>query len=218
MWHRNEFAICKLIQYLLSVSDDYHQGYPIFQCNSPPKKIHSVFSFPFSKLMCHWSISLRSTFYKILIRGWAEKFIGWLWLQWSNLTKCGLFFIIVFSAVHTLLPSVLQRLDSRCMKVLILILKKVLNCRYDLIIDLILLPSQVFFSCWGNRKIVRWCQIRRIWRVINQFKPTVKHNSHCNHRFVCRSIVLVKQVSFHQFSRPFWNVSATTFQSPELLI
>ena len=44
--------------------------------------------------------------------GWAEKFIGWL--QWSNFTKCGFFFQhIVSPAVHTRLPSVLQRLDFR---------------------------------------------------------------------------------------------------------
>ena len=62
-----------------------------------------------------------------------------------------------------------------------------------------------FFSFWGTEYIVRCCQMRRIfnsiffslsiWRVINQFKATVTHNSHCNHRFVCRSIVLVKQDS-----------------------
>ena len=34
------------------------------------------------------------------------------------------------------------------------------------------------------------------------------HSSHCNQ--TC--------VSIRQFSRPFWNVSSTTFQSPELLI
>ena len=34
------------------------------------------------------------------------------------------------------------------------------------------------------------------------FKATVMHSSHCNHRFVCRSIVLVKQDSLCQFSRP----------------
>ena len=28
--------------------------------------------------------------------------------------------------------------------------KKVLNCKYDLLIGQILLPSQVFFSCWGT--------------------------------------------------------------------
>ena len=73
-------------------------------------------------------------------------------MQWSNLTKCGLFFNIVSSAVHTLLPSVLQRLDSCGIEALILILEKVLNCRYDLIIGSILLPSQVFFHV-GEQKI-----------------------------------------------------------------
>ena len=52
--------------------------------------------------------------------------------------------------------------------------KKVLSCRCDLIIGPILLPSHV-----GEEKIVRWCQIRRTWRVINQFKATVTHSSHC---------------------------------------
>ena len=73
-------------------------------------------------------------------------------MQWSNLTTCGLFFNIVSPAVHTLLPSVLQCLDSRGIEALILILQKVFNCRYDLIIGLISTPSQphVFFSCWGT--------------------------------------------------------------------
>ena len=47
---------------------------------------------------------------------------------------------------------------------------------------------------------------------------SIMHSKHCNHRLVCRSIVLVKQDSLCQLSRPFWNVSSTTFQSPELLI
>ena len=51
--------------------------------------------------------------------------------------------------------------------------------------------------------MVRWCQIRRIWRVINQFKATVTHSSRRNHRLVCRSIVLVKQDSLRHFFRPF---------------
>ena len=141
-------------------------------------------------------------------------------MQLLNLTKCGLFFNIVSPVVHTLLPLVLQRLDScgTCIEAVILILEKFLNCRHDLIISLILLPCQVFFHDVGEQKTVRWCQVRRIWRVINQFKATVMHSSHCNLRLVCRSIVMVKQDSFHQFSRLFWNVSSTTFQSPQLLM
>ena len=64
-------------------------------------------------------------------------------MQWSNLTKCGLFFNIVSLAVHTLLPSVLQRLDSRGTEALIPSLEKVINCRYlDLIIGPILLVGE----------------------------------------------------------------------------
>ena len=58
------------------------------------------------------------------IRGWAEKFIGWLWCNgrmWPNVV---LFCNIVSPAVHTLLPSVLQGLDSHGIEALILILEK----------------------------------------------------------------------------------------------
>ena len=75
-------------------------------------------------------------------------------MQWLNLTKCGLFFNIVSPAVRALLPSVLQCfLDSCGIGAVMLILKKVLNCRYDLIIGPILLPSQVFFHV-GKQEIV----------------------------------------------------------------
>ena len=84
-------------------------------------------------------------------------------LQWSNLTKCGK---LVFNVQYPLWPthfwtSVLQHFDSRGIEALILILEKVLNCRYDLIISPILLPSQVGVFYVGEHEIVRWCQIRR---------------------------------------------------------
>ena len=126
-------------------------------------------------------------------------------MQWSNLTKCGLFVNIVSPSVHTLLPLVWQHLDSCGIESLILILEKVLNCRMT---SSLVQYSQGFFHV-GEQKIVRWCQIRKIWREINQFKAIVMHSSHCNHRLVCRSIVLVKQDSVHQFSRPFCNVCGT---------
>ena len=110
-------------------------------------------------------------------------------------------FNIVSPAVHTLLPVVLQCLDSHGIEAVILILKEVFSCRYDLIIGPILFLSQVFLHV-GEQQIVRWCQIRRIWRVINLFKATVMHSSHCNHGPMCRNIVLVKQESLCQFSRP----------------
>ena len=70
-------------------------------------------------------------------------------MQWSNLTKCGLFFNIVSPAVpHTSSIGVAHGIDA-----LILILEKALNCRYDLIVGPILLPSHVFFSSmFRNRK------------------------------------------------------------------
>ena len=137
--------------------------------------------------------------------------VGWkghrlTMMQWLKLTKCGLFFYIVSPMVHKLLPSMLQHLDSHGIEALILIPQ---NCpQYDLTICPILLTSQVFCHV-GEQKIVRWCQIRRLWRVINQFKATVMHSSHCNHRLVCRSIVLVKQYCLRQFSIPFWSVLFT---------
>ena len=135
------------------------------------------------------------------------------------------FFSTVSPAVHTLCSSMLQRLDSRGIyrsshpdpR------KKISSTadNYDLIIGPILLPIQVFFHV-EEQKI--WCQIRIIWRVINQLKATATHSSHCNHRLVCQSIVLVKQdsypfVSFPSRSRNICSTSRpTAFQSPELLI
>ena len=66
------------------------------------------------------------------LRVWAEKLIGWLWCHGWIWPKCGFFLNIVSPAVHTLLPSELQRLDSLgndYWEALILILDKVLNCR-----------------------------------------------------------------------------------------
>ena len=61
-----------------------------------------------------------------------------------------LFFNMVSPAVHTLLPSVLQRLDSSGIEALILILEKVLNCRYDLIIGPILRSHVLGFFQFGD--------------------------------------------------------------------
>ena len=56
--------------------------------------------------------------------------VGWkvhrlTMMPWSNLTRCGLIFSIFSTAVHTLLASVLQRLNSRGIEALILILEKI---------------------------------------------------------------------------------------------
>ena len=131
--------------------------------------------------------------------------------------KCGLFFNIVSPVVHTLLPSLLQRLDSHGIDALILIFgnSPQLQIWPHHQSNTASQPS-VFFHV-GEQKMVRWCEIRRIRREINQFKATVTHSSHCNHRLVCRNIIQVKQDSLRQFSRPFLNVSRNTIQSPELL-
>ena len=45
-------------------------------------------------------------------------------------------------------------------------------------------PAKCLFHV-GEQKIVRWCQIRRIWSVITQFKATVMQHSNYNHRHNC---------------------------------
>ena len=107
---------------------------------------------------------------------------------------------------HTLIchASVLQRLDSRGIEALILILEKVLNCRYDLIIGPILLPSQVFLSCRGTEN----SQMVPNQENMEADQPDQSHihtqqplqPQTCN---VCGSFVLVKQDHLRQFSRPF---------------
>ena len=77
-----------------------------------------------------------------------------------------------------------------------------------------------YFSCWRTENSEM---------VPNQENTEgdqpVQSHSHAQHPLqpqTCvqkaRSIVLVKQDSLRQFPRPIWNVSSTTFQSPELLI
>ena len=75
----------------------------------------------------------------------------------------------------------------------ILILEKILK-RPDT-------ASKPCFFHVREQKRVTWCQIRRIWRVVNKFKATFTHSGHYNHRIVCRSNVLVKQDSYSLPSR-----------------
>ena len=103
-------------------------------------------------------------------------------------------------------------------KALILIIKKVLNCRYDLIISLILLPSQVFFFHVGEQKIVRWCQIRRIWRVIKSSKSQSHTAAIATTDLCARALWWWKRTPFVSLPGSLRNVSSTTFQSPEVLI
>ena len=139
-------------------------------------------------------------------------------MQWFKLTKCGLLFNIVSPAVHTFLPSVLQGLDSRGTEALTQIFEKFLNSRYNCIIGPILLPSQVFFFHVGEQKIVRWCQIRRIWRVVYQFKAAVTHSSHAATYLCAWALSWWNRTPFVSFLGRLPNVSSTTFQCPELPI
>ena len=78
-------------------------------------------------------------------------------MQWPNLTKCDWVYFnmhLVSRAVHTLLPVVLQHSESCGIETLILILEKVLNCRYDLIISpILLLKLSGFLFHVGEQKI-----------------------------------------------------------------
>ena len=90
-----------------------------------------------------------------------DKRVGWkvhrlTIMQWSNLTKCGFIFQQSLpcgpytSPIHAI--GVAAFGSPWYMEALILILKKVLNCRYDLIIGPMLLPSQVCFFVMRNKQ------------------------------------------------------------------
>ena len=75
-------------------------------------------------------------------------------------------------------------------------------------------PKQ-FVLCWGTENIYGAKSGENGGQsLINNFKSTVMHSSHCNQRLVRRSIVLVKQDSLRQFSRQFtYNVSSLKVQN-----
>ena len=133
------------------------------------------------------------------LRGWAEKFIGWLWYSCRILTQMWFIFNIISPgpAVNTLLLSALQRLDSRGQKLSSWSSKK--SSTADMISSSVYwFPAKCL--CWGTENS-QMVPNQGIWRVINQFKATVTHSSHCSHRVVCRSIVPVKQDSLRQFPK-----------------
>ena len=142
-------------------------------------------------------------------------------MQWSNLAKCGLFFNIVSPVVHTLLPLVLQHLDSCGIEALILILKTVINSIYDLIIGRILLSSHIFFSCWRTEN----SQMVPNQENMEGDQPVQSH-SHAQQPLQQQTCVQEHcpgetgppSCPFISFPGRLQNVSSTTFQSPELLI
>ena len=126
-------------------------------------------------------------------------------MQWSNLTKCGLFSTytrIVPPAVHTLLPSVLQSLDSRGIEALILILEKSSIAYYDLSSVRYCFPVKWGFFVLGTENS-QMVPNQEDW----ELEQPVQSHSHAQQplqpQTVCRSIVLVKQDSLRQFFRPF---------------
>ena len=103
------------------------------------------------------------------------------------------------SLTATRLPLVLQRLDSRGIKVFILIHETILNCRYDLII---LLPIGKCFLMLGNRKIYSQMVPNQENMEGNQVvKPQSRISAIASTDIMCRSIVLVKQDPRRQLSR-----------------
>ena len=75
------------------------------------------------------------------------------------------------------------------------------------------LSDLIFSSCWGTEN--RWCQIRRIWRVINQFKATVTRVI-ATTDLCAGALPWWNRTLFACFPGRSWNVSSTTFQSSEL--
>ena len=129
-------------------------------------------------------------------------------------------FQLVSPAVHTLLPSVLQRLDSYGREVLILTRKSPQPQIWPHHWIKYCFPARCFcFFHVGEQRIVRWCQFRRIWRVINHLNATVMQTAAIATRDLCAGALSwwnrTPFVGFPDCSR---NVSSTTFQSPELLI
>ena len=112
---------------------------------------------------------------------------------------------MVIPAVHTLLPSVLLRLDSLGIEALILILEKVLICRYDLFIGPILLPSHVCFVCL--LVCLFMCMLVNIKWIMPYMEgdhPVPSHIAIATTYLCGGAIVLVKH--HHQFSRISRNV------------
>ena len=132
------------------------------------------------------------------LRGWAEQFIGWLWYSCRILTQ--MWFI------STLSPLRSTHFFHRCCSAWILVARsspsswssKKKSSTADMISSSVYwFPAKLCLGTENSQMVPN----QGIWRVINQFKATVTHSSHCSHRFVCRSIVPVKQDSLRQFPK-----------------
>ena len=126
-----------------------------------------------------------------------------------NLKKV-VYFSALFPAVQTFLPSVLQRLAALgTYKLSSWSSKKSSTAELTSSSVRYCFPA-IFFLCWGT-------EISEM--VPNQEnmegdQNTVTDSNHCNHRLGCRSIVLVKQNSLHNFPGRFEiSLSSTIFKN-----
>ena len=142
-----------------------------------------------------------------------------LMMQWSNLTKCGLFFNIVSPVVHTLFPLVLQRLESCCIGGLILILEKSPQHTADMISSSVqnCFPAKCFFIL-GNRKYSDGAKSWEYGTWSTSSKPQSCTAAIAATDLCAGALSWWNRTPFISFPGRSWNVCITTFQSPEILI
>ena len=150
---------------------------------------------------------------QIEIRGCAEKFIGWLWCIGRIWPRCGLFFNIVSPAVRPRTSSIgVAALWFPWYRSSHPDLRKSpqLQIQYDLIIGQYCFPAKCFLLFMLRNIIVRWCQIRRIWRMITRSKPQSRTAS------IATTDLYVGALSSSVFQAVReLSLSSATFQSPE---
>lgn len=80
----------------------------------------------------------------------------------------------------------------------VLVCKLLFNGTYHFIIKRKSFTFQVVLKFW-NQKLIRWCWIRKIERIINQFKTNLIFFLRRNQHLVSRKIVLQKENTFGKF-------------------
>ena len=170
---------------------------------------------------------------KVKGRGESTR-VGWKvhrlsMMQWSFLTKMWFIFnIIVAPSVNTLSSigvAVLGFQWYRSSQASHHDPRKVINCRYYLIIGPIPLPSQllIFFLCWGTENIQM--VPNQNMEALEDDQPVQIH-SHAQQPLQTTDLYTGalswscwwNRTPFVSFPCRLRNVSSTTFQSPELLI
>ena len=107
-------------------------------------------------------------------------------------------------------------LDSCGIKALILFLEKVLNCRYDLIIGPILLPSQVLlFSCCGTENSQSSAKSGEYGWWSTSSKPQSCTAAIATTDLCAGTLSWWNRTPFVSFQGHLRNVSSTTYKSPD---